>query len=392
MPPDSAAATARRLGITEPYVAITTFHQVASSAARVVPKPDQAVQPTTTAPPPQEGMPPMSQSSSTQILAPDAPDSEGLDRLARPLLELFEQLTGLETTFITAIDWEAQSQDVLIARNTGELTVPEGSTVPWADSMCRWAFLNGTAYTDDVPTNYPGSLGAEHLGMQSFLALPIQAGDEVLGTVCGASSKPVELNPSVLPSLELISESLAFQLQTHLERHELRRRAEGAEALAQIDPLTGVANHRGFDGRFEEELARAGRNGTPVALLALDIDHFKAVNDTHGHLAGDRVLVTVGDVLRRHARTNDVAARLGGDEFVLLLAPGDEETASIVARRLAAEFREACDRMEVPCSFSIGWCSSETRPLRQLRSSADDALYRAKAARDHRSGARDNLA
>jgi diguanylate cyclase len=328
----------------------------------------------------------MTPSPSIQEVAPGRvavidPERDAFERLTRPLLELFEHLTGLESTFVTAIDWAAQRQRVLIARNTGELTVAEGSDVAWADTMCRWSFLTGTPHTADVPTDYPGSVGAEELGMQSFLALPIQAGDVVLGTVCGASRDAVELEPGVLSSLELISASLAFQLGALVERDDLRRRAEGAEALAMVDPLTGVANLRGFEARFEEELARAGRHGSPVALLALDIDHFKVVNDTHGHLVGDRVLVALGDVLRRTARLEDVPARLGGDELVLLLTPGDAASAEIVARRVAAEFRTACEAMQLPCTVSIGWSSSDSTSLLELRSAADDALYLAKAAR-----------
>ena len=304
---------------------------------------------------------------------------DSLETLARPLLELVERLTGLETTFVTTIDWTSQRQEVVVARNSGDLKVAEGSTLRWLDSMCRWSFLRGSAHTADVPVDYPGSIGAEDLGMQTFLALPIQAGDLVLGTVCGASREAVHLDPGVLSNLHLISEALSLQLGALVERRQLRRRAEGAEALALIDPLTGIANRRGFDARFEEELARSGRSGVPVALLAFDIDGFKAINDTYGHLAGDEVLRAAADVLRRTARMEDVAGRLGGDELALLLTPGDERVAQNVARRIAEEFRAACERLEMPCTLSVGLSTSATTPRALMRATADDALYRAKA-------------
>lgn len=306
-------------------------------------------------------------------------DMDGFDRLARPLLELIQRLTGLETSFVTEIDWTSQRQEVVLALNSGDLKVGEGSTLAWSDSMCRWSFLSGQVHSSDVATDYPGSLGAEQLGMKTFVALPIQEGDVILGTVCGASREAVALDADALASLELIAKALAFQLGTLVERHQLRRRAEEAEALALVDPLTGLANRRGFDARFEEELARSGRQGAPIALLAVDLDGFKAVNDTYGHAAGDAILATVGDVLRSAARLEDVAARLGGDEFVLLLTPGNVETAEIVAARIADEFRGACERLEMPCTLSIGYSTSETSPRRSLLNAADEALYRAKA-------------
>ncbi len=308
-------------------------------------------------------------------------DLDGFDRLARPLLALIQRLTGLETSFVSEIDWTAQRQDVLVALNSGDLEVAEGSILPWSDSMCRWSFLSGKPHSSAVARDFPGSLGAERLGMQTFVALPIRDGSVILGTVCGASRDAVDLEPEVLVSLELIAEALSFQLGTLVERHQLQRRAEDAEALALVDPLTGLFNRRGFHARFEEELARSGRQGTPLALLALDLDDFKVVNDNHGHAAGDAVLVALGDVVRRCARLEDVAGRLGGDEFVVLLNPGDPVVAEQVAARIAEEFRMACELLAVPCTLSTGYSISGSTPLRSLLVAADEALYRAKAIR-----------
>lgn len=307
-------------------------------------------------------------------------DLDGFDQMARPLLKLVQRLTGLETTFITEVDWVAQRQAVVLALNTGELQVAQGSTVPWSDSMCRWSFLSGRAHTAKVATDYPGSLGGEQLGMQTFVALPIHDGDDIVGTVCGASRDAVEIEPDVVASLDLIAQALSFQLVAHLEGQHLRRRAEDAEALALIDPLTGLANRRGFDARFEQELARSARSGAPLGLLVLDIDDFKSVNDTFGHAAGDAVLVAAGEVLHRAARAEDVVARLGGDEFVILLSPGDAAAAELVATRVTEDFGAACARLEMPCTISVGLSTSHDTPRRSLFAAADEALYRAKAS------------
>lgn len=308
-------------------------------------------------------------------------DLDGFDRMARPLLDLVQRLTGLETTFITEIDWVAQRQAVVLALNTGELEVAEGTSVPWEDSMCRWSFLSGRAHTAQVAIDYPGSIGGDELGMQTFVAMPIHDGDAIVGTVCGASRDPIDIDPAVLVDLDLIAQALAFQLALHVERQHLRRRAQDAEALALVDPLTGLANRRGFDERYEQELARSARHDVPVALLALDVDDFKTVNDSFGHVAGDSILAAVGDVLRRAARVSDLGARLGGDEFALLLSPADEHVAQTVAARISSEFRSASEQLQMPCTLSIGSSTSETTPLRSLFLAADESLYRAKAIR-----------
>ena len=106
----------------------------------------------------------------------------GFERLARPLLELIQHLTGLETTFVTQIDWAAQRQEVLLALNTAELQVVEGSVTSWSETMCRQAFLSNKDHSCDVPTDFPGSLAAEQLGMRSYFALPILDGDDTIGT------------------------------------------------------------------------------------------------------------------------------------------------------------------------------------------------------------------
>lgn len=304
---------------------------------------------------------------------------DDFERVTRPLLELVQRMTGLETTFVTEIDWTAQRQDVVLALNSGDLEVAEGSSLPWSDSMCRWSFLNGTAHTSDVAGDYPGSVGAELLGMRTFVAVPIQDGEVTLGTVCAASREAVDLDDDTMASLDLIAQALALQLGGLIEHRRLQRRAEDAEALALVDPLTGLANRRGFDARFEEELARSGRRGAPVALVVLDLDDFKAVNDSYGHAAGDGILVTLGEVLRSTARVEDLAARLGGDEFVVLLAPGEAQVAEAVAVRIAEEFRRASATLGTPCTLSFGISTTETTPRRSLFSAADDALYRAKA-------------
>jgi len=193
------------------------------------------------------------------------------------------------------------------------------------------------------------------------------------------------------------SESLraAIEVALHRIEHEKLQReraAAGSELLAQTDPLTGVANRRRLVELGQSEINRSRRGGAPLALLMIDVDRFKQVNDGFGHEAGDRVLRTLADVCRTQLREIDVFGRLGGDEFVAVLPNTD----LAAAREAAGRLREQVSRARVPladgrvlqCTISVGvarWRNEET--LEELMSRADRSMYDAKrAGRDRVSG------
>jgi diguanylate cyclase (GGDEF)-like protein len=151
---------------------------------------------------------------------------------------------------------------------------------------------------------------------------------------------------------------------------------------ATRDPLTGLPNRAAFDEALAHEVAGGGRAGAP-ALLLVDLDKFKLVNDTDGHLAGDAVLVAVAEVLRTHVRPSDVACRLGGDEFAAVLPRTRPGHAMQVARRLLTAARDApglsSDHARVTLSIGIGWLPAPADPA-ELVALADRALYAVKAA------------
>ncbi len=161
-------------------------------------------------------------------------------------------------------------------------------------------------------------------------------------------------------------------------------------ALAASDGLTGLANRRSFDERLQQEWARAARDGTSLALLMIDIDHFKKFNDHYGHQAGDSCLRTVAGVLTDHARRPaDLAARYGGEEFALLLPNTDAEGCERVGTRLREALREAgiphalnppSELVTASLGGAIAWPSIATETnCASLVATADRALYAAKA-------------
>ena len=163
---------------------------------------------------------------------------------------------------------------------------------------------------------------------------------------------------------------------------DLQVRYEAAVADALRDPLTELGNHRAFQEELDRQVEAAIRYEVPLALLVIDIDEFKAINDGRGHAGGDRVLGGFGNLLAASIRRPDRAFRIGGDEFAVLLPHTDLEGARVVARRLLAQALQPALRFEAldPVSFSGGLSAlPELAANRaQLFSQADAALYAAK--------------
>jgi diguanylate cyclase (GGDEF)-like protein len=150
---------------------------------------------------------------------------------------------------------------------------------------------------------------------------------------------------------------------------------------AELDALTGVANRSSFDARLAEEVRRAETLGTPLSLILLDIDHFKAINDTHGHQAGDEVLRRMGALLQDRLRQTDFGARYGGEEFAVVLPNTGGEGAMLLAERLRAavsELRVLTGEIELTPTASFGVASFPEQAGSDLVAVADAALYQAK--------------
>jgi diguanylate cyclase (GGDEF)-like protein len=162
-----------------------------------------------------------------------------------------------------------------------------------------------------------------------------------------------------------------------------RLRSEVAE-LALLDDLTGVANRRHLMQRLTEECARSERSGIPFSLLAIDLDGFKAINDTQGHAAGDACLQHFALMAQTRLRPGDMLARSGGDEFCIVLPASTLREAAIIARRVLQVCRhdaEASGGRDIPIAVSIGiaqWTSEIALSPEPLILHADEALYAAK--------------
>ena len=170
---------------------------------------------------------------------------------------------------------------------------------------------------------------------------------------------------------------------------ENARLYEDARKLADRDPLTGFYNHRFLHERLGEEVIRAQRGRQPLSVLMLDLDDFKLVNDTFGHLFGDRVLTWTAELIRSTLRGSDIPARYGGDEFAIILPETDANDARSAAERILEAFRERAfvgeQRGPVPIAASIGVATfpADGRTATDLIAAADRALYHVKRDGGH---------
>ncbi len=160
----------------------------------------------------------------------------------------------------------------------------------------------------------------------------------------------------------------------------LQIKIEQLKADADLDPLTGLANRRRFRKALKHELERWRRYGVPCALLSLDIDHLKAINDKYGHEAGDAAIEHVGRLLEKVSRDTDIAARLGGEEFALLLGgiAGDKALAAAERLRMVIAERHVDGVGQVTVSIGVAACPDHADSERSLYAASDRALYVAK--------------
>ena len=246
-------------------------------------------------------------------------------------------------------------------------------------SSC-WALRRGRATT---PPGLVTGTGCAHDGLppgvgQAF-CMPILAQRAVVGLLVLSSATSDE----IAAELQDVARSAAEQIGLGLANLQLR---ETLQLRASTDPLTGLANRRAIDERLPGLLADAVDSGDPVAIVMLDLDHFKRCNDTHGHEAGDHVLASVGAVVRGHVRRVDIACRFGGEELLLVLPGAGRDEAVRWAEELRTSIRGLRLRFEgvslgpVTASMGVALLPEHGTGALQLIGAADAAMYRAKAA------------
>lgn len=238
----------------------------------------------------------------------------------------------------------------------------------------RRAFHVPDAHLDPRFVDNPLVTGAPFI--RSYLGVPLTTPDGYnVGALCAIDVVPRTYTPDQLQILTSFASLVVDEL-------ELRR-------IAQIDHLTGAASRRGFSLGLETAISRFKRAGHPTALLLLDIDHFKQVNDTYGHAVGDLVLKTVAGELFRQLRRGETVGRLGGEEFGILLQDTGKhpafETAERLRRHLESLPIDHQPAFRVTASFGVSNLDPQISSVDEWLARADEALYEAKRTGRNRS-------
>jgi diguanylate cyclase (GGDEF)-like protein len=217
----------------------------------------------------------------------------------------------------------------------------------------------------------------------SVIAFPLVCRSRIVGALVGIdpmpSSRAPALGPSLVLGLRAVLEPSAIALDNAVALQK-------AEALSVTDDLTRLYNSRYLNLVLRRETKRASRSGRPLSLLFIDLDGFKSVNDTHGHLCGSKALVEAGGIIRGCARETDVVARFGGDEFsVILPDTGREGAVSVASRvrdRIGIHPFLSSDGLSVHLTASIGVATlpDVAASAEELIRAADRAMYKVKAA------------
>jgi diguanylate cyclase (GGDEF)-like protein len=241
-----------------------------------------------------------------------------------------------------------------------------------ASVLRRVAASRRTQLTGGLDPAADPSLSAllPHAG--NLLVVPLTVDERTTGVLVAEYPfrRGTRIERRIVDMIERFTSHTALALENALLLEQVRE-------TSVTDGLTGIANRRHFDSSLARHLARASRTSEPCSLLLLDLDHFKALNDSRGHQVGDDALRAVAEVLRSHARTNDVAARYGGEEFALILDACGPEDAMATAERIRVAVAEA---LQVTITVGVATFPLQAAQADDLVRAADRALYDGKHA------------
>jgi diguanylate cyclase (GGDEF)-like protein len=311
---------------------------------------------------------------SVERLARLAQRDAGLPAVQRALGEELVTILGVDQAHVVALSSGHPAYGVVVLRDAGSAEyVLRRDQVP--DAL-RWVADAGQAVT--IPdASVEGALPQQLVkayGLRTAAVLPLHAGDTVRAVVLLGSREPRAWDAEALHAASALSDLAGTAIALR-----------DARLAAAIDPLTGCLNHGAMRERLGEEIARARRQGTPLAVTILDLDDFKRVNDTYGHPTGDTLLRHVAEALRAEYRSFDSVARYGGDEFVVILPNVRGPRADIAATRALRVLREihisrpdgSHEGITVSCGVAE-WVEPESPA--ELLERADKALRGSKAA------------
>lgn len=301
----------------------------------------------------------------------DTPADRRFDRLTR----LATRFYGVDVAFIGFVDASHQWMKSMSAAGLAQ-------AVERPRTVCNLIIENGRSLVVGDLKSDPRFIGhplIPHLDLHFYAGVPLLAAEGLaIGSFCIMARAPRDEATFDIGPLEEFAAIAMDEIELWRMSEELKERAE-------VDALTGLANRRRFDAALDRALRRAARTRAPQSLLLLDVDRFKAFNDLGGHVAGDKALSRLGEILKTTARRpDDTAARYGGEEFALILPDTGEDGALAIAERVRARLREA--EIAHPAggwltvSIGIATTAGTSSGAEEIVREADSALYAAKRA------------
>jgi len=280
------------------------------------------------------------------------------------------------------VDWAAltlvEGEELNLLAITSEIgsAWKTGDRLPLKDTATEWVVTNKVPLLEpNLPEESRFWTGKYHLqqGIQSLVFLPLMVGSEAIGSMCVASRRPNAYSQSQIQLLSQLASRIAMSIEN-------ARLYAQAEQRARVDELTGLWNRRHLMERIQVEIGRHSRYGGTFSVVILDLDSFKAFNDTYGHIEGDRLLKQLGLVLKGAIRDADEAFRYGGDEFAILLPQTSIKDAHEVAERVRHRITSEVKTGSVSMTASLGLASwpIDGIAISEIISAADKALYYAK--------------
>ncbi|POT57658.1 diguanylate cyclase [Citrobacter amalonaticus] len=314
---------------------------------------------------------------------------QSLESLIRQLLEMLEMVTEMESTYLTKVDVNARLQHILYARNSKQMHIPEGLSVPWDDTLCKRAIDGNCFYSDNVPARWPDCDCAHALGITTFLSTPVHLPDGTFyGTLCATSRQQHALTERGEQVLHLFAGLIAQYIQKESLVAQLREANAALIAHSYTDVLTGLPNRRAIFENMDSLFALARHLKRNVTVAFIDLDNFKLINDRFGHEAGDQFLIQTGQRLTALRSHDDIIGRLGGDEFLVacLSDASDSHLQTLKSRLLEAirgEYRLGDIRLFYPgASLGIVEIDPNVMDADSALRSADSAMYRDKKRQD----------
>lgn len=304
-----------------------------------------------------------------------------LDQVLRTIMEKIDEFLRPDTWSLLLVDEDRKELYFELAIGDGAQALKE-VRIKMGQGLAGWVALHGQAVVvPDVSkdTRFFGKVDERtKMETRSIVAVPVRIRDHCLGVIelvnCVGPNGFEDRDMALLEALSDFA-AIAIENARHVQRiHE----------LTITDDCTSLYNARHMHSCLETEIYRSQRYGYEFALVFMDLDHFKHVNDTYGHLIGSRLLAEIGQTLKNNCRLIDFAFRYGGDEFVLLLPQTGKENACVAARRIYKLIKETTflktEKLDVHVTASVGVACypADSKTKVQLMQLADEAMYQVK--------------